>query len=277
MKVGDQLMTSGVSAGEALASYLKDGTAKLNGTRRRWAESQAERFVTWWGKSKPVLDLKPYDIESFVASTVSGHSSDAGERVEGLRHFLDFLNRSGYTPLNLKKEAKVPRVKGMKRNNASREETVVHRLTAEGHASLTRELEELKAMRSEIQQAISAAREDKDFRENAPLDAAREKQAFNEARIKEIESILKHSQIIESNGGGASGISIGSTITVHNLQTEREQRFTIVHPREVDPTAGKISVESPVGKAVLGRGEGDEVEVQAPAGVMRLKIKSVDS
>jgi transcription elongation factor GreA len=189
---------------------------------------------------------------------------------------LDFLNRAGFTALNLKKEAKVPRVKGMKRSSAAREETIVHRLTADGHALLTRELEDLKAMRGEIQRAISAARQDKDFRENAPLDAAREKQALNEARIKEIESILKHAQIVESNGGG-EGINIGSTIVVRNLKTEREQTFTIVHPREVNPTAGKISVESPVGKAVLGRGEGDEVEVQAPAGTMRLKIESVDS
>ena len=268
-------MTSAVSAGDALERYLQEGTAKLNGSKRRLAETQAERFVHWWGASKPIADLKPYDIESFVGNTVSGNSSDAGDRVEGLRHFLDFLNRTEYTPLNLKKEAKVPRVKGMKRSSASREETVVHQLTAEGHASLTKELEDLKATRGEIQQAISAAREDKDFRENAPLDAAREKQALNEARIKEIENLLKHSQIIEANGGGA-GIHIGSTIVVLNLKTEREQRFTIVHPREVNPTAGKISIESPVGKAVLGRVEGDEVEVQAPAGTMRFKIQSVD-
>ena len=269
-------MTSGASANDALRLYLKEGTGKLNGTKRRLAETQAERFVHWWGGDKPVTDLKPYDVESFVGNTVSGNSSDAAERVEGLRHFLDFLSKSSYTDLNLKKEAKVPRVKGMKRSNAAREETVVHRLTAEGHASLSKEFEDLKAQRSEIQQAISAAREDKDFRENAPLDAAREKQAFNEARIKEIESILKHAQIIQANGGG-SGVVIGSTVVVRNLQTEREQRFTIVHPREVNPTAGKISVESPVGKAVLGRGMGDEVVVQAPAGAMRLKIESVDS
>ena len=85
-----------------------------------------------------------------------------------------------------------------------------------------------------------------------------------------------HTFLIESNGAG-SGINIGSTIVVRNLKTDREQRFTIVHPREVNPTAGRISVESPVGKAVLGRAEGDEVEVQAPAGTMRLKIQSVDS
>jgi transcription elongation factor GreA len=127
-----------------------------------------------------------------------------------------------------------------------------------------------------VRSSAQSARHAKDFRENAPLDAAREKQALNEARIKEIESILKHAQIVESNGGG-EGINIGSTIVVRNLKTEREQTFTIVHPREVNPTAGKISVESPVGKAVLGRGEGDEVEVQAPAGTMRLKIESVDS
>lgn len=269
-------MTTGGNAGDALETYLREGTAKLQGTKRRQAEAQAERFVDWWGSSKPVADLKPYDVESFVANKVPGHSSDAGERVEGLRHFLDFLNRTGYTTLNLKKEAKVPRVKGIKRSNAAREETVVHQLTAEGHTLLTQEFEDLKAMRGEIQRAISAAREDKDFRENAPLDAAREKQALNEARIKEIESILKHSQVIESNGAG-SGINIGSTIVVRNLKTDREQRFTIVHPREVNPTAGRISVESPVGKAVLGRAEGDEVEVQAPAGTMRLKIQSVDS
>jgi transcription elongation factor GreA len=266
-------MTSADTVGEALKLYLQDTSLKLNGTKRRSADSQAQRFTEWVKPQSALSDLKPYDVESFINGTVSGHSSDASERVDGLRHFLDYLFKAHGAP-NLKKEAKVPRVKGIKRSAGTREETVVHRLTADGFKALTEELENLRGQRKDIQGAISDARADKDFRENAPLDAARERQALNESRITEIEAILKHSEIVHSNG--SAGVNVGSTIVVRNLKTDREQKFTIVHPREVNPSAGKISIESPVGQAVVGRGPGEEVEVQAPSGSIAFRIESVE-
>lgn len=260
---------------DALRKFQDEGLNGLKGGKRRAAEAQAKNLADWYGGVRPATELTPYHIESFIAGKISGHSSDAAEKVEGLRNFLDYLSVAGYTETNLKKDAKVPRVKGMKRASASREEAVINKFTAEGHADLTHELTERIAHRAEIALSITDARADKDFRENAPLDAAREKQAMNEARIKEIEELLKHSQVINGSGPG-KGIDIGSTVVVQRLPDELEQRYTLVHPRETNPGAGKISVESPVGKALLGRSVGEEVSVQAPSGTLVMKIHSVE-
>ncbi|MEX2237600.1 MAG: transcription elongation factor GreA [Dehalococcoidia bacterium] len=268
-------MTTAKTLADALQQYLEEGSTKLIGMKRRLAENQAERFVKWVKPDTALDNVRPYDVESFVNANISGHASDAADKVEGLRHFLEYLGKTS-AAINLKKEAKVPRVKGLKRGTSSREETVVHQFTAEGHASLTAELEMLKNQRHDIQASIGAARADKDFRENAPLDAAREKQALHESRIKEIENLLKHAEIMPSGGDGRRGVHVGSTIIVANAKSGKEQRFTIVHPREVNPQAGKISIESPVGKAVLGKMPGDEVEVQAPSGMLVLTIRSIE-
>ena len=116
---------------------------------------------------------------------------------------------------------------------------------------------------------------DKDFRENAPLDAARDQQAHLEARIRVIEDQLRHAVIIdpETKRGRAN---VGSTVKVLNLSQDREQTFQLVSPSEVDPADGKISVESPVGSAVIDHVPGDEVEVQAPAGSVRLRVLEVE-
>ncbi|MPZ23822.1 MAG: hypothetical protein GEU28_09800 [Dehalococcoidia bacterium] len=269
-------MTIRATLAEAVEQFTTEGGAKLklSAAKRRSAETQAGRFSKWYGEERPTSDLKPYDVESYV-NTISGNSSDAAERVEGLRNFLEFLAKSELTETNLKSHARAPRGRASRRSSGASAEVVVHKLTAEGHANLVTELENLKGQRGLIAESLSDARADKDFRENAPLDAAREKQALNESRISEIESLLKHAQIV-GEGDHGNGISIGSTIVVRNLKSEREQRFTLVHPREVNPAAGRISLESPVGKALLGRAPGDEVQVQAPSGMLTLKIESVE-
>ena len=116
---------------------------------------------------------------------------------------------------------------------------------------------------------------DKDFRENAPLDAARDEQAHLEARIREIEDQLRRAVIIdeESKGGLAD---VGSTVTIRNLESESEQTFQLVSPAEVDAASGKISTESPFGAAVINRGPGDEVTVETPAGLIRVRVLAVE-
>ena len=148
-------------------------------------------------------------------------------------------------------------------------------MTLEGVALLEHELEELKARRPQIARELHAAMADKDFRENAPLDAARDTQAHLEARIRSIEDQLRHAVIIdpETKRGRAN---VGSRVKVLNLSQDREQTFQLVSPSEVDPADGKISVESPVGSAVIDRVPGDEVEVRAPAGSVRLRVLEVE-
>jgi transcription elongation factor GreA len=115
---------------------------------------------------------------------------------------------------------------------------------------------------------------DKDFRENAPLDAARDEQAHIEMRIRDLEEKLRNAVIIDEQAKGGRA-NVGSFVRLLNLSTSKEQQFTLVSPAEVDPKNGKISIQSPVGIAVQNRSEGDEVTVNAPSGPIPFRIVEV--
>lgn len=147
------------------------------------------------------------------------------------------------------------------------------RLTAAGMAALKAELQELTTnKRVEIALRLKEAKEDGDLSENAMYDAAREAQGFMEGRIAEIEHILKHSSLISNTG--KSEVGLGST--VHVALEGGTQKYTIVGSTEANPDEGKISEESLVGKALLGKKAGDEVSVQVPSGTLTYTIHKVE-
>ena len=146
-------------------------------------------------------------------------------------------------------------------------------ITPEGLEALRREYEDLvNRRRPEIARIIQEAREHGDIRENAAYDAAKHDQGFIEGRIREIEEILKRVELIEQAGPDAdhSVVRIGSTVTI-DLDGE-EETYTIVGAVEAKPSAGRISNESPVGRALLGRRVGDEVTIETPAATMKARI-----
>ncbi|PKB56555.1 MAG: hypothetical protein BZY69_01150 [SAR202 cluster bacterium Casp-Chloro-G1] len=147
-------------------------------------------------------------------------------------------------------------------------------VTREGLQSLEAQLEVLKAERPSIADKLRAAMADKDFRENAPLDAARDEQAHLEAKIRETEDRLRHAVIIDAGAKGGRA-NVGSVVKLLNLDQGREQEFTLVSQAEVDPAKGKISMESPIGVALRNRGQGEEVVVEAPSGRIRFKVLEV--
>jgi transcription elongation factor GreA len=151
-------------------------------------------------------------------------------------------------------------------------------LTPEGHAALLAELEALKAQRPKIAEQLRLARADKDFRENAPLDAARDAQGHLEARIREVESILHKAVIIDGGGAGSqqATVQLGTTVLVRDLDAGKESQYTLVNPSEASPREGKLSAASPVGRALLDKTVGEEVEVQVPAGTMRLRVERIE-
>lgn len=148
-------------------------------------------------------------------------------------------------------------------------------LTSDGVAKLKEELEDLVSnQRPKIAARLKEAKEYGDLSENAQWDDAKDQQAFVEGRISEIENILKHSQIIEAPKGKGGTVSLGSV--VHVEVEEGEQKYHIVGSPEANPDEGKISNESPIGKALMGCKPGDEVEVEVPAGSITYKIKKVE-
>lgn len=148
-------------------------------------------------------------------------------------------------------------------------------LTVEGLKALQDELNELKvSRRAEIAQKIKEAREQGDLSENAEYDAAKEEQREIELRIEEIERILKHAEVYDDSEDSADTISIGTTVTIIDKEFNEEMVYKIVGSNEVDALNGKISNESPVGKALIGKKKGVTVKVETEVGVIEYKIKS---
>ena len=149
-------------------------------------------------------------------------------------------------------------------------------LTKEGKEELEKELKVLVLeKRVEITERIKIARDFGDLSENAEYDAAKNEQARIEARINEIETMLKYAEIIEETGKKKGVISLGSTVDVVDKTYDEEMTFKIVGTTEADVMQGKISNESPIGNALLNRKLGETVEITAPEGKIILEIKKV--
>ncbi|MEM8765958.1 MAG: transcription elongation factor GreA [Pseudomonadota bacterium] len=151
-------------------------------------------------------------------------------------------------------------------------------MTQEGADALRDELKHRKSvLRVEITQAIAEAREHGDLKENAEYHAAREQQGFNEGRITEIESKLADAQIIDISKITPSGkVIFGSTVTLIDANGGDEIRYKIVGEDEADLKAGKISIMSPIARAIIGKAEGDVAVVDTPSGELEYEIDAVE-
>lgn len=146
-------------------------------------------------------------------------------------------------------------------------------LTKEGAAELEQELKDLIAERGPIAERIKAAREFGDLAENAEYASARDEQGHTEGRIAEIEHILKNYQVI-TKPKGDSKVHLGSFVELKSKEG-KVKKFQVVGTIEADPLSGKISDESPIGQAVLGKKEGDEVEIKTPADTTIYKVTDI--
>ncbi len=146
-------------------------------------------------------------------------------------------------------------------------------LTRAGFEKLREELERLKTVeRRKIAKAIGEARLQGDISENAEYDAAKDAQGHCEARIADLEGKLVHVRIIENENIPKDKVFIGATVTLKDLETEEEIKYLLVSPEEANYEEGKISIQSPVGKALLGKKEKEDVAINVPAGVLHYKI-----
>ena len=150
-------------------------------------------------------------------------------------------------------------------------------LTYTGLKSLESELENLKVVkRKEVAQKIKEAREQGDLSENAEYDAAKDEQRDIEARIEEIEKILKNADVVDEEEVDLDKISVGCTVVLYDVEFEEEVEYKIVGSTEANSLAGKISNESPLGAALLGKGIGEEVSVETQVGTMEYKVLKID-
>lgn len=154
-----------------------------------------------------------------------------------------------------------------------------HLITSEGLKKLT---DELNYLRTDAREAIADRLhnafqdgQDDDFVENAELEAARNELSFLEGRIQDLEDILNNYQLIVESSDPHDSVRVGDWITVVEDGFNEDERYHLVGPAEADPTDGRISVESPLGKALLGAKVGDSVKVNAPNGLLEFKIIAI--
>jgi len=149
-------------------------------------------------------------------------------------------------------------------------------ITPQGYKRLLEEMEDLqKRQRPAIIKEIEEARAKGDLSENAEYHAAKEKHALIENRIAELSEKINNAQIVDPQSVPKDRVNFGCTVVLYDIDNDEEIEYMIVGEDESDPAKGKISVNSPIAKALLGKEEGDEVEVKVPAGVRRFEIEEI--
>jgi len=257
--------------GEAASRFL----TSLPPQERSRSQQEVYRFVRWYGWERPFAGLTAPEVANY-AERLSSSATDYKKKLELLRAFLVYAKKEEWSKTNLaahlKTKAGKTRLQSLSRHGLPG--TIS--LTQEGYTELENELAALKSKRSQVIDEMRRAAADKDFRENAPLDAAREQRRQIEGRIRALEETLKSATIIGAKQEVALRVSIGDSIMLHDLVSDEELCYRIVSPKEVDPTGGKVSSASPMGKAVIGKQPGDVVEIVTLAGKSRYQIKQIE-
>jgi transcription elongation factor GreA len=238
------------------------------------ATVEIRNFVRWFGPDKLPGQLGAPDIGAY-AEKIAASCNDPQRRLTPVRGFLAYLHKQKWTVNNLSKHLTAKKSAGRSGSPPRPTSDPTVCLTLQGHDELKRELEKLISERPKIAEELEKARADRDFRENAPLDAAREHQAQVEARIRELNSILKTATIMETPQQVTSRIGMGDTVWITELNSGDEVCYTLVNTREANPMKGKISTISPTGKSLLGKAVGETIEVPAPAGVVCYRISRI--
>ena len=260
-----------LSLKEAASHYL----ASLPPEGRGLSQQEIYQFVRWFGWERPLTSLTPPEVANY-AERLSLSDTGYIKKFELIRAFLAYVSKRGWCKKNLASHLKARQGKAKLQGSTKQGLPGTTFLTSQGYTELEVELAELKNKRSHAIDEIRLAAADKDFRENAPLDAAREERGYLEGRIKELESTLKLAKIIDEEQKVARKASIGDSVLLCDETSGEEYRYMIVSPREADPTKGKVSSASPIGRAVTGRAQNEVIEVAAPAGELLYRIKKIE-
>ena len=259
-----------IGLGEAAGHFL----AKLPPGERETSQQEVYRFVRWYGWERPFAGLAAPEVANY-AEQLSSSDTDYAKKLEIIRAFLAYAKKQGWSKTNLSTHLKTRKSKNTLPTSRRRGLPETISLTQQGYAEMEAELAELKSKRQEVIEDIRRAAADKDFRENAPLDAAREQKGHLEGRIMELEETLKAAVIISGKERPTHKAGIGDSVVLRDLASNEELHYMLVDPREVDPAKGKISSVSPIGKSLVGRREGEIVEITVPVGKLRYQIKQL--
>ncbi len=261
---------SDTSLGQAATQFL----LTLSSEERLKAQQEVYKFVRWYGEKRPLVDLTIPEVANY-ADQITSSITEVSEKLGIIKSFLTYTHKQGMTRKNmavhLKSKKAQPKSKSSMRRLAHRKVL----LTDQGYLELQAELENLKKERPRIAEEIKKAASDKDFRENAPLEAAREHAGHIEGRIQELEMTLKMASLVDGPQGDSREISFGDTVVLKDTVSGEQVRYTLVDISEANAMEGKISIVSPMGKALLGHTKGQNIEVKAPAGILHYSIEEI--
>jgi transcription elongation factor GreA len=268
--------TSTTNEAPRLSQVIGTYLSTLPQEQRESTARELSRFSRWIGPDTPVDQITPVEVdryqEQFSETTV-----DINSRLEPLKSFLTSLKTRKLTATNLGAQIRLKRPPARKRSAEAiaRDEPEEIRVTEEGFAKLSAELEHLeRVVRPEVTGDLQRAAADKDFRENAPYDAAKQKLSQVQGRINDIRRTLGAASIYTAQNSDV--VDLGMTVTLHSLDDNEDVVYTIVGAGEVSARDGKISLQSPIGRALTDRRAGDIVHVETPAGVHNFRIERIE-
>lgn len=269
-KKAPQSAQSDINLGQAATQFL----LTLSSEERLKAQQEVYKFVRWYGEKRPLIVLTIPEVANY-AEQITSSTTEVAEKLGIIKNFLAYTHKRGMTKKNLAvylKSKKIPPKSTSSMKRLSHRKVL---LTNQGYTDLQAELESLKKERPRIAEEIKKAASDKDFRENAPLEAAREHQGQIEGRIKQLETTLKVASIVDGQQVESREINFGDTVVLRDIASEEQVRYTLVDISEANALEGKISVASPMGKALLGRVRGENIEVKAPVGILHYVIEEI--
>ena len=259
---------------EAAGLYLGSFKTQVD---RQGEHRELFRFIQWCGPDRLFSEIGPPEIGGYAGQVAgTGTTPQAAERLQIVRKFLAYARKKGLTEVNLAQHVRIRRSKTSARKAAIGEAQDQIELTSDGYNRMQEQVNKLRAERAPLANEIKKAAADKDVRENVPLAAAREQLGHIEGRIRDIEKTLNTAVIIDpSRKGRVQTARIGTRVSVKDLGSGRESTFTLVDRAEANAMEGKISDVSPLGKVLLGRSVGQEVEAEAPRGKALYRILKV--
>jgi transcription elongation factor GreA len=258
---------------QAVGSFI--GTIKRDGEDLQAVQRDLNRFVQWCGPDRRLAELSPPEMGEYAEQI--GSAGNAAERVQIVKSFLSYARKRRLIDGNLAQHVRVRRSKSSSRRAQTAVSAEPVELTREGLSRLQDELKRLKAERAPLAAQIRRAAADKDVRENVPLEAAREQLGHTESRIRTIESTLTVAVVIDSSGAASKRVQLGAQVSVRDVDSRRETTYTLVSATEANPLEGRISDASPLGKALLRRYVGEQIDVETPRGKTRYSILKVGS
>lgn len=237
-------------------------------------QQEVNRFVLWYGKERAINQITPAEVDSY-AQWIAASTGDANKRLEPVRAMFNYAKKEKLLKASLAPHLRMKQTQT--KSPLRRRPKHQTPLTANDQAELKSQLAALEEERVRVAEEMRIAAADKDFRENAPLQAARERRDYIEARMQQIKVSLATGVVVDQEKVEESlAAKLGSKVILVNQASGEKLTYTLVTKNEANPANGKVSIVSPLGKAVLNQHEGAIIKVIAPAGELLYKIEKID-